>query len=271
MWLRQWAIYHLTHENNLWHLSNNFTDSSPQWETVLRRNFLRVLLVIKELWLAKVNKPKFPWNYNEHLRSSLITENKIFDKVLRHLVTSNLCYLENKKVLGHFVHHWSAPLRSRKIVPFWWETAGVQAGAVMDQEQENHWQPAWAASCGMVGATFCHQQDTGAVSQGRMMGWCCIFGVLPVTLSNKYLSNAWVWENESKTSFIHSFQFIDTDVSAWEWAQPAQQSFQRWEGGGLEHNIILALRHHSYSLSVMPVLQMKREETAEELSACLSS
>lgn len=214
-------------KQSLTSIKYNFTDSSPQWETVLRRNFLKALLVIKELWLVKVNKPKFSCNYNEDLHSSLITEKKIFDKVLHHLVTSNLCYLGNKKALGHFVHHWSASLRSRKRVPFWWETAGVQAGAVMDQEQEKHWQPAWAAGCGMVGATSCHQQDTEAVSQGRMMGWCCIFGVLPVTLANKYLSNACVWENESKTSFIHSFQFIDTDVSVWECAQPAQQSFQR--------------------------------------------
>lgn len=29
--------------------------------------------------------------------------------------------------------------------------------------------------------------------------------------------------------------------SVWEWAQPVQRSFQRWEGGGLEQNIILGL------------------------------
>lgn len=70
IWLRQWAMYHLIHKNCLWQPSNNITVLSPQW----RRNFLRVLLVIKELWLVKLNKPKFSWNYNEHLHSSLVTE-----------------------------------------------------------------------------------------------------------------------------------------------------------------------------------------------------
>lgn len=160
MWLRKWAIYHLTHKNYLWQLSNNFTVPSPKWETVLRRNFRRVLLVIKEPWLVKLDKPKFSWNYNEHLHSSIITENEIFDKVFSHLVTFLLCYLENKKALWHFVHRWSASLRSSKIVPFWLETAGVQAGVVRitDQEQEKHWQSARTAGLWVLGVASSHHQ-----------------------------------------------------------------------------------------------------------------